>query len=97
MTLGPSEIFVVVLVILLSFGGKRLPEVARNLGRGIAEVRRYTVDMKRQLNSDFTESPPQKTVPSKSEADPIVKPSAQTNVNPAAQPRTPQKKSDATD
>ena len=57
MNLGPSEIFLVVLVVLLLFGGKRLPEIARNLGRGMAEVRRYTVDMKRQLNSDFTETP----------------------------------------
>lgn len=38
--LGTGEIIVILAVILLLFGGKKLPEFARNLGRGIKEFKR---------------------------------------------------------
>ncbi|MCC6477093.1 twin-arginine translocase TatA/TatE family subunit [bacterium] len=50
MSLGASELFLVLLVILLLFGGKRLPELARNLGRGVAEFRRATTEIRREIN-----------------------------------------------
>lgn len=36
---GHSEILIIVLVILLLFGGKKIPELARGLGRGIKEFK----------------------------------------------------------
>ncbi len=39
MNLGGGEIFLVVVVILLMFGGKRIPELARGLGKGIKEFK----------------------------------------------------------
>lgn len=38
--LGTGEIIVILAVILLLFGGKKLPEFARNLGRGIKEFKK---------------------------------------------------------
>ena len=32
---GPFEIFIIVAIILLLFGGKKIPEVAKGLGEGI--------------------------------------------------------------
>ncbi len=34
---GPYEIVAIVLVVLLLFGGKKIPELARGLGKGIRE------------------------------------------------------------
>ena len=38
-TPGPTEIILVLVVILLLFGGKKLPELARGLGRGLRSFR----------------------------------------------------------
>jgi len=36
---GPIEIFLVLLVALIVFGPKKLPELGKSLGRGISEFR----------------------------------------------------------
>ena len=37
--IGPSEILLLLLVALLLFGGKRLPEIGRTLGSGMREFK----------------------------------------------------------
>lgn len=37
---GPLEILIIFLVVLLLFGGKKLPEVGRALGEGIKEFKK---------------------------------------------------------
>jgi len=37
--LGPWEILLILIVVLILFGAKRLPELARGLGKGINEFR----------------------------------------------------------
>ncbi|MBK9291552.1 MAG: twin-arginine translocase TatA/TatE family subunit [Bacteroidetes bacterium] len=37
--LGPTEIILIVLVVLLLFGGRKIPELMRGLGRGIKEFK----------------------------------------------------------
>jgi len=37
--LGTGEIILIVLVILLLFGGKKLPEMMRGMGRGVKEFK----------------------------------------------------------
>lgn len=37
--LGTSEILLIVFVLLLLFGGKKLPELMRGLGRGIRDFK----------------------------------------------------------
>ncbi|NUO18144.1 twin-arginine translocase TatA/TatE family subunit [bacterium] len=49
MGLGASELLLVLLVVLLLFGGKRLPDTARQLGRGISELRRSYIEIKREV------------------------------------------------
>jgi sec-independent protein translocase protein TatA len=49
MNLGPFEITIIFLVILLVFGAKRIPEIARGLGKGIREFKDATTDIKREL------------------------------------------------
>ena len=44
MGLGPWEIIIIFVVVLLLFGGKKLPEFARGLGEGIKEFKKATND-----------------------------------------------------
>tara|TARA_B100001179_G_scaffold104891_1_gene74636 strand:+ start:3480 stop:3743 length:264 start_codon:yes stop_codon:yes gene_type:complete len=47
--LGTGEILLILLVVLLLFGAKRLPELARGLGKGINEFRDAVDDSKKQI------------------------------------------------
>lgn len=38
--IGPFEIFVIVAIILLLFGGKKIPELMRGLGKGMSEFKK---------------------------------------------------------
>ena len=40
MSLGPGEIVVIVLIVLLLFGAKRIPELARSLGKASYEFKK---------------------------------------------------------
>lgn len=40
MALGPMQIVLVVLAVLLLFGGKKIPELMRGLGGGIKEFKK---------------------------------------------------------
>ena len=47
--LGPWEILLVLIVILVLFGAKRLPELARGLGLGINEFRDAVNSSKKEI------------------------------------------------
>jgi Tat protein translocase TatB subunit len=49
--IGPAEILVVVLVGLLVFGPTRLPEIGRQVGRGLREVKKLQTALKDELDS----------------------------------------------
>jgi len=37
---GPQELLIILFVVLLIFGGKKLPELAKGLGKGIKEFKK---------------------------------------------------------
>lgn len=49
---GPMEIGLIFLLILLMFGAKRIPEIARGLGKGLREFKDATKDVQRELTVD---------------------------------------------
>lgn len=49
-SLGPFELILIFLAILLIFGAKRIPEIARGLGKGIKEFKSATSEISRELN-----------------------------------------------
>ena len=53
--LGGTEIFVIVFVILLFFGAKKLPELARGLGKGIREFKDATKEVKDNIEKAVQE------------------------------------------
>jgi Tat protein translocase TatB subunit len=52
--IGMTELVVIFAIGLIVLGPKRLPELARSLGRGIAEFRRASTDLRREF-MDATE------------------------------------------
>jgi sec-independent protein translocase protein TatB len=53
--LGMWEIVVILLVAIVVLGPRRLPELARNLGRALQEFRRAMNDLKAGLEEDLAE------------------------------------------
>ena len=51
-SLGPLEVIIIFLVILLIFGAKRIPEIARGLGKGIREFKSATSEISKELTID---------------------------------------------
>jgi TatA/E family protein of Tat protein translocase len=51
--LGLSDILFIMVLALLIFGPKRLPEIGRMLGKGLAEFRKASNDLKRSLNAEL--------------------------------------------
>ena len=49
-SLGPMEILLIFLAILLIFGAKRIPEIARGLGKGIREFKTATQEITNEFN-----------------------------------------------
>ncbi|MFQ5847175.1 MAG: twin-arginine translocase TatA/TatE family subunit [Candidatus Methylomirabilales bacterium] len=51
--IGMPELIVIFIVALLVFGPKKLPDLGKALGRGLAEFKRASDDLKEGLTADF--------------------------------------------
>ena len=70
---GGPELLVVFVVVLLVFGPRKIPEVARGMGRMAREFRRLTVEFQRELNiTEALEGRRPTRVPSRPPAPPEV-------------------------
>lgn len=47
--LGMPEVFVIVLVILLLFGGKKIPELMKGLGKGVRSFKEGMNDVEKEI------------------------------------------------
>lgn len=54
--LGGTEVILILVVILLLFGAKRIPELAKGLGRGIREFKDATNEIKNDIENPKTEN-----------------------------------------
>lgn len=67
--LSPMELMIVFLLIVLLFGAKRLPDLARSLGKSIKEFKHATQDLKQEFDVDkIGESTPPPSPRSNSES-----------------------------
>jgi len=48
--LGPTELIIILVIILVIFGGERLPELARSLGKGVREFNKEKQKIKDQYD-----------------------------------------------
>ena len=56
--LGGWEIILILAVVLILFGAKKLPELAKGLGTGIKEFKKATREVTDEISSAMDENPP---------------------------------------
>ena len=55
---GGWEIILILAVIVLLFGAKKLPELAKGLGQGIKEFKKATSEVRDEITTAMDETPP---------------------------------------
>ena len=53
--IGFPELIIIFLVLLLVFGAKRIPEIARGIGKGIREFKNATSEISREIEAESQE------------------------------------------
>jgi len=66
---GSGEIFLIIIVLVVVFGPKRIPEVARNLGKIINEMKTASSDFKNEIDKEKETA---------KQAKPVAEPDAET-------------------
>jgi len=56
MGLGTQEIVLILLVVLIFFGAKKIPELARGIGKGVSEFKKGMTEVQNELNKEELES-----------------------------------------
>ena len=51
-SLGGQEIIIIALVILLLFGGKKIPELMHGLGKGVSQFKKGMNDIEKEINAE---------------------------------------------
>ena len=51
-SLGGSELIIILVIVLLLFGAKRIPELARGLGRGVREFKDASAGIQREIEAE---------------------------------------------
>ncbi|MRG47882.1 twin-arginine translocase TatA/TatE family subunit [Chitinophaga sp. SYP-B3965] len=60
--LGMTELILIALVVLLLFGGKKIPELMRGLGKGIREFKDAKDNVRREMEEGMKEGEVKKNV-----------------------------------
>jgi TatA/E family protein of Tat protein translocase len=83
---GFQELLVILVIALLVFGPKKLPELARSMGKAFAEFRRASTELRQHL--DLSEAPPPRPAPEpdKELAEPKPEPSPPLPTHETAEP-----------
>ncbi len=56
MGLGTQEIVLILLVVLIFFGAKKIPELARGFGKGVSEFKKGMTEVQNELNKEESET-----------------------------------------
>ncbi len=81
LNLGGGEIILILALVLILFGAKKLPELARGMGQGIKEFKKATREVTEEIQNSTNEAPysaPRNVIEAKraSETPPATEPSA---------------------
>ncbi len=52
-SIGGTELLVIMVIALLIFGPRKLPELGRSLGKGLSEFKRASNDQRRSLEEEL--------------------------------------------
>jgi sec-independent protein translocase protein TatA len=61
--LGATELFIVLVIVLVLFGAKRVPEIGASIGKGIREFKKSMNDVDRAIRDPEREAPPADRLP----------------------------------
>ena len=53
--ISTQEIFVILIIVVMLFGSKKIPELARGLGKGIRELKDASNNIRREIQSSANE------------------------------------------
>ena len=53
--ISTSEIIVILIIVVMLFGSKKIPELARGLGKGLRELKDASNDIRREIQSSTDE------------------------------------------
>jgi len=56
--LGPTELILIFLIVLLLFGANRIPEIAKGLGKGIRDFKKGMSGIDEEINKKDDPAPP---------------------------------------
>lgn len=68
-TLGGTEIVLLVLVVLILFGAKKIPELAKGMGQGIKEFKKATREVTDEIQNAADDKPDKSAAQNKSATD----------------------------
>jgi len=83
--LGMPELLVIMAVALVVIGPKRLPDIARALGKGMREFRKATTDFKQNIDLDPSDFDPRAAL--KKVIEPPPKPAKEEKPDPDPEPK----------
>lgn len=85
-SMSGGEIFLILLALLLLFGSKNLPSIARNLGKSMESFRKASRDVTDEImRADLDRDPPARsTKPPAPSTPPATKPEEELRVTPSA-------------
>ena len=97
--IGAQELVLILVVALLVFGPKRLPDLARTLGRGLSEFRRASNDVRQNLQeaehlAESGDSPGEPVKPPAQPGEPAAAPAATSDASDES-PSDPETSNDA--
>jgi len=65
--LGPGELILIFVAVLLLFGARRLPEIAQGMGKGIREFKKAIKETSDELKESIDDDPRSNSTPSNSQ------------------------------
>jgi sec-independent protein translocase protein TatA len=65
-SIGAPELLVIIVLALIIFGPRRLPEIGRTVGKGMREFRRAASEIRSEISQELDEEPPARRTRSRS-------------------------------
>ncbi|NVN93217.1 MAG: TatA/E family twin arginine-targeting protein translocase [Desulfuromonadales bacterium] len=72
--IGMPELVIIMVIALIVMGPQKLPELARSLGKGLAEFKRATNDFKRSMDEEARNTEEKQRVAAESAVNEVVEP-----------------------
>jgi sec-independent protein translocase protein TatA len=86
LNIGPQELLIILVIALLVVGPQRLPALGRSIGRGLRELRKAQDEVKRTINVNLDDEPPNGGASRRSAHRPPTPPADRPNAQPPVAP-----------